>query len=268
MSAKTMIFVDGVWLYKARQAIFAAGNQDKGFEIDYSRIPDIIAHNITQILGHDVDIVRSCYFGMLPTHKSGFNPSKQKSFFDFLVTQCAYDTEITEVDFRREPKHSEDSRNVQVGLASSMMQLAAMPGAFDIAALVGGSANFIPLLRRVRQMGKRSQLVTIGNDGGMQMCNVSLLTDPTIHDFPPIFLEEHVESLKLSRNERVRKCDQCSKSEPTTWGGQEFFCQECRDANKHRLRVCDTCGREEETTWDKPFFYCIECRREHRENDG
>lgn len=268
MSVKTMIFIDGIWLYKARQAIFAAGNNDDGFEIDYQRIPDIIAHGISQLLGHDVDIVRTCYFGLLAMHKNGFNSAKQKSFFDFLQTQCVFDTEITEFDARREPKNMDDPRDVKVALSAAMMQMAAMPGAFDIAALIAGSANYIPLLRRLRQMGKRTQLVTIGNDGGMHMSSVAMLTDPQIHDFPPIFLEEHVETLKLSRSENIRKCDQCGTKESTTWGGPEFFCAACRTASKQRVRVCDTCGREEETAWSKPFFYCIECRREHRENEA
>ncbi len=265
MSVKIMIFVDGAWLYHGRQVLFESLHEQEGFEIDYKRIPNIIASDIAQALETDVDVVRTCYFGTIPANRPGYNPTKQRSFYDFLAMQCAYDTEILEIDCRRETQaHPEDNKSVQVALASSMMYYAAIPAAFDIAVLVAGDADYIPLLRRVRTLGKRTQLVAINNIGGHFITNASLLASPGVHDFPPIFLDEHAKDVRLVREEQLRTCKNCGKQESTTWAGPEFFCSECRGSHRKQMRVCDNCGREEETAWDKPYFYCAECRRTHR----
>ena len=265
MSVKTMIFIDGAWLYHGRQILFECLNEQEGFEIDYKRIPDIIARDIAEYLEEDVDVVRTCYFGTIPTNRPGYNPTKQRSFYEFLALQCAYDTEILEVDGRRENQVHTDDKSVHVALASAMMYYATLPGVFDVAVLVGGDPDYIPLLRRVRVVGKRTQLVAINNVGGRFVTSAALLAMPGIHDFPPIFLDEHAKDVRLVREEQRRMCKNCGKEESTTWAGPEFFCSECRGSHHKQVRVCDTCGREEETAWDKPYFYCSECRRGHRQ---
>jgi hypothetical protein len=260
-----MIFVDGSWLYRGRQVLFDVLGEEDGFEIDYKRIPAIIANGIAQCLEADVDVVRTCYFGTIPVNKAGYNPTKQRSFYDFLALQCAYDTEIVEIDYRREPNARAEDKWANVALAASMVYYASLPGIFDVAALLAGEADYIPLLRRVRQMGKRTQVVAINNLGGKYVTSAMLLTSPGIHDLPPIFLDEHANEVKLVRAEQKRTCKQCGKEESTTWAGPEFFCSECRSQHRRQMRTCDNCGREEETTWDKPYFYCSQCRRDYRD---
>ena len=123
MSVKTMIFIDGSWLYHSRQALFESLGEESGFEIDYKRIPDIIAHQIANVLDSEVDVVRTNYFGTIPVNKQGYNPTKQKAFYEFLAMQCAYDTEILEIDFRREPEAHPDDKWVNVSLAAAMVHL-------------------------------------------------------------------------------------------------------------------------------------------------
>ena len=190
----------------------------------------------------------------IPVNKQGYNPAKQKAFYEFLALQCAYDTEILEIDFRREPHARPDDKWVNVALASSMLYFASVPGAYDVATIVGGDADYIPLLKRVRAMGKRVQIVGMNNLDGKFLTSAMLLTTPGIQDVPPIFHDEHAQEIRLVREEQHRTCKNCGREETT---------------NEHRkqVRVCDTCGREEETTWDKPFFYCSECRNKHRENE-
>ena len=264
MSVKTMIFIDGSWLYHSRQALFESLGEESGFEIDYKRIPDIIAHQIANVLDAEVDVVRTNYFGTIPVNKQGYNPTKQRAFYDFLMLQCAYDTEILEIDFRREPNARPDDKWVNVALASSMMHYAAIPGVFDMAILVAGDADYLPLLHRVRLLGKRVQIVTMNNLDGKQLNSAMLMTATGIQDMPPIFLDEHAQQIRLVREEQSRACKNCGKEERTTWAGPEFFCSLCRTEYRKQLRVCDTCGREEETTWDKAYFYCTECRNKHR----
>jgi len=264
MSVKTMIFIDGSWLYHSRQALFESLGEESGFEIDYKRIPDIIAHQIANLLDSEVDVVRTNYFGTIPVNKQGYNPTKQKAFYEFLAMQCAYDTEILEIDFRREPEAHPDDKWVNVSLAAAMIHFASMPGAYDMAVLVAGEADYIPLLRRVRSMGKRVQIVSMNNIDGKNLCSASLLTTPGIQDMPPIFLDEHSQQIRLVREEQSRPCKNCGRAEVTTWAGPEFFCSNCRTEHRKQVRTCDTCGKEEETTWDKPFFYCTDCRSKHR----
>ena len=261
MAAKVMIFIDGAWLYHSRQVLFDCLNEQDGFEIDYKRIPDIIANEISQYLGMEVDLVRTCYFGTIPSHRPGYNPAKQTAFYEFLAMQCAYDTEILDIDFRRDP-HAGD-KSVHVALASAMMYYAAVPGVFDVAAIIAGDSDYVSLLRRVRAVGKRTQLVAINNINGRYATSATLMTTPGIQDLPPIFLDEHAKEMRLVREEQRRTCKTCGKEEVTTWAGSDFFCADCRQSRK-QLRTCDGCGREEETAWDKPIFYCSECRKDRR----
>jgi hypothetical protein len=237
MPLKTMIFVDGTWLYHSRQILFDVLGAD-GFEIDYKRIPEVIADDLSQWQEDRIDIVRTCYFGTLPINKPGCNPSKQKAFYDFLAFHCGYDTEIIDVDYRRDPGARPDERSVGVALASAMVYYASLPGVFDVATLVAGDSEYIPLLQ----------------------------TEPGVLDFPPVFLDDHAQNLRLVREEQTRNCKICGKDELTTWAGPDFFCSICRNEHRKQVRTCDACGREEETTWDKPFFYCTQCRKEYRDS--
>ncbi len=265
MPLKTMIFVDGTWLYHSRQILFDVLGAD-GFEIDYKRIPEVIADELGQCQEDHIDIVRTCYFGTLPVNKPGCNPSKQKAFYDFLALQCGYDTEIIDVDYRREPGSRPDERWVGVALASAMVYYASIPGVFDVATLVAGDSEYIPLLRRVRAMGKRTHLVAINNTAERNTTSTLLQTALGVLDFPPVFLDDHAQDLRLVREEQTRTCKICGKAEATTWAGPDFFCSGCRNEHRKQIRTCDACGREEETAWDKPFFYCSQCRKEYRDS--
>lgn len=268
MSIKTMLFIDGSWLYHSRQALFESLGEESGFEVDYKRIPLIVAREMADILDAEVHVVRTNYFGTIPINKPGYNPAKQRAFYEFLAAQCGYENEILEIDFRREPHARPDDKWVNIALTSAMLYYAAIPGAFDVATLIGGDADYIPLLKRVRSMGKQVQLVGINNIDGKYLTSTLLLTTAGIMDFPPILLDEHSERIRLVREEQRRVCKNCGRSEATTWAGIDFFCATCRNEHRKQVRVCDTCGAEEETTWEKPFFYCSECRSKHRETDS
>ncbi len=263
MPLKGMVFIDGSWFYHSRQALFDVCGEDS-FEIDYQRLSSLIEDTTSDELDLDVDIVRVCYFGTLPLNKPGYNPAKQRMFYEFLAAQCRFETEIVEIDHRVE-QGLHDDRCVGVALTASAMHYASMPGALDIAVIVGGNHEYRTLLRRLRAFGKRTALVSINNIEGRQATSPKLLTEPGLTDVPVLFLDEHVEELRLVRHEQVRTCKLCSAEEMTTWAGPEFFCASCRSDHRRRIRVCDTCGREEETTWDKNYFYCTECRRQYRQ---
>ena len=70
MPLKAMIFMDGSWFYHSRQSLFTNAGED-GFEIDYKRMRGLVQTSISETLDQDVDIVRTCYFGTLPSNRPG-----------------------------------------------------------------------------------------------------------------------------------------------------------------------------------------------------
>lgn len=225
MSAKAMVFIDGGWLYRSRTTLFSKLGEENGFEIDYSRLPRVICEDVANFLDEDVSLVRTMYFGTIPSVRSGFNTSKQYSFYDFLEKNCNYETEIHEVDV----DGRQDDNWIKMSLASSMLYYAAQPSAFDIAVLISDDPDYAPALRRVRLFGKRVQIVGIHASESKQLqTGTSLIWKKRTSDFPPIFLDDHAQDVKLVRERVKRICKQCGREEETTWAGPDFFCVACR----------------------------------------
>lgn len=263
MPIKAMVFMDGSWFYRSRQSLFSNAGEE-GFEFDYRKMVELLRKDIEERLDQDVDIVRTCYFGMLPANKLGYNPSKQRVFYHFLASQCGFDTDITQLDVHAESGVGDD-RSVSVSLAVRAMHFAAIPGVFDIAVIIGGSHEYRALCAGLHNLGKRTMVVAVRNREGYMVTSPALITEPGVSDLPIYFLEDHLADIRLVRTEQVRTCKICGGQESTTWAGPDFFCSKCRNDHRRRVRVCDACGKEEETTWNKDYFYCAECRRNHRE---
>lgn len=227
MSLKAMVFIDGSWLYRSRATIFAKLGEDN-FEVDYARLPRIVCEALANAIDEDVSLVRTQYFGTIPSSRSSFNTSKQRAFYDFLERSCHYDTEIHEVDVGHGEGRADDMW-IPMALASTMLFGAAMPAAYDVAVLVSDDLSYASALRRVRMMGKRVQVVGIhGADGALPLPGTTLIGKSRVSDFDPIFLDDHAAELKLVREMRTRTCKQCGREEETTWAGPDFFCSECR----------------------------------------
>ena len=222
MSQKAMVFIDGAWLYKSRVALFAKLGEES-FEIDYAKIPKIICEDVANVLDEDISLVRTNYFGTIPSARSGFNTAKQDAFYDFLEQSCGYETEIHEVDV------GTDENWIKMSLASSLMFYAAQPGAFDIALLIGDDPDYAPVLRRARLLGKRIQVVGAHDaEGRLPPMAATLARRARVSDFPLLWLDDHAADVRLVRERVVRTCRQCGREEETTWAGPEFFCSACR----------------------------------------
>ena len=222
MSQKAMVFIDGAWLYKSRVALFAKLGEES-FEIDYAKIPKIICEDVANVLDEDISLVRTNYFGTIPSARSGFNTAKQDAFYDFLEQSCGYETEIHEVDV------GTDENWIKMSLASSLMFYAAQPGAFDIALLIGDDPDYAPVLRRARLLGKRVQVVGAHDaEGRLPPMAATLARRARVSDFPLLWLDDHAADVRLVRERVVRTCRQCGREEETTWAGPEFFCSACR----------------------------------------
>ena len=225
MSQKAMVFIDGGWLYRNRNALFSKLGEES-FEIDYKKLPTLICEDIANHLDEDISLVRTFYFGTIPSSRSGFNTSKQNGFYDFLERTCGYETEIHEMN---SIEMRSDEIWPKISLSAALMYYAALPGAFDIAVLIGDDPEYAPLMRRARLLGKRTQVVGVhAPGGGLPPPGASLFGKIRVGDFPPICLDDHAADLKLVRERVMRTCKQCGREEETTWAGADFFCSQCR----------------------------------------
>ena len=226
MSQKAMVFIDGGWLYRSRSALFAKLGEDN-FEIDYARLPRIFCEDVANHLDEDISLVRTNYFGTIPSARSCFNTTKQYAFYDFLERKCGYETEIHEVDV------GTDENWIKMSLASSLMYYAAQATAFDIAILIGDDPDYAPALRRARLFGKRIQIVGAhATDGKEPVAGTTLAARSRVCDFPLLWIDDHASEVRLVRQRVTRFCKQCGREEETTWAGPEFFCSACR--GRHR----------------------------------
>ncbi len=233
MSVKAMVFIDGGWLYRSRLALFSKLGEANGFEIDYAKLPKVLCEDVANTLDEDVSLVRTLYFGTIPSTRASFNTSKQNSFYEFLSRSCSYETEIHEVDVSTPIEYRPEDSWVKMALGASLMFYAAQPGAFDVAIVIGDDPDYAPVLRRTRLFGKRIQLVGIHPfEGKVVYPGTPLFSKSRVSDFQPIYLDDHAGEVKLVRELVKRVCKQCGREEETTWAGPDFFCSECR--GKHR----------------------------------
>jgi hypothetical protein len=225
MSLKAMVFIDGGWLYRSRTALFEKLGEENGFEIDYAKLPKVICEDLANHLDEDISLVRTNYFGTIPSSRSGFNTSKQYSFYDFLERACGYETDIHEVEVGTGAERSDDLWT-KMALVSSLLYYAAIPGAYEVAIVIGDDPELAAAIRRVRLLGKRVQIVGVRQSKGTK--TETLFSHTRVCDFPPIFLDDHAADVRLVRERRVRICKQCGAEEETTWAGPDFFCSNCR----------------------------------------
>jgi len=63
---KAMVFIDGSWLYRARETLRKKIGDPK-LTIDYAKLPQILAERLGEQLGaSEVDLVRTYFFASIP----------------------------------------------------------------------------------------------------------------------------------------------------------------------------------------------------------
>jgi cold shock CspA family protein len=197
---KAMLFIDGGWLYANMAELGnAAGKAD--FQVDFGRLPGVLAEEIGRQTGLRADIIRSHYFGSYAENYDPVDESsveRRKAFFSRLREDHNYEVETFPIDYsgrrlRRQDRDPEDGfapreKCVDVALAVTLMRYAAMPGAMDVAIMVLGDRDFEPLLREVRRFGKRVALVSIEAACARELADPA---DPSrVRDFEMIWLDD------------------------------------------------------------------------------
>lgn len=225
-----MLFIDGSWLYHVRPFLLNIDGRQE-FELDYRALPLLVREHLQQETGLHVDLVRTYYFGTIAVNKPGHDNMRERLFYDMLNKRCQYNTEIYDFDFKN--KESGRRENcLEVGLSSMALSHAYQPGTFDVACLLAGDIDYQPMIRHLRAIGKRTLLVGVRGANGFYPMHPRLLEDTNLFDFPPVFLDEHLDKLQFQRTESLRTCDSCGKEELTAFTSDWFYCRSCREEYK------------------------------------
>lgn len=246
--AKAMVFIDGTWLYSNHRNLQEAYGED--FQIDYGKLPATLGKIVSESLGGaEVDIIRTYLFGSNARNYPDDDRDmvyRRKDFFNLLREEYHYQVEVYEIDYRgrrlrrkdRDPSDdfSPEEKCVDIALASSMMFYAALPYAYDIAILVGGDRDYIPVLKKVRQLGKRVAITSIKNSCPKEFRDTS---NPLgLRDFDMIWMDDKkiMNEYKLEATNKWVICrSPLHTSENPVWTDEfvrksrPYYCRECRD---------------------------------------
>ncbi len=244
--AKTMIFIDGTWLYYNTSKLSEAYGQ-ADFRIDFGKLPQVLAEALKkQLPAAEVDVVRTYLFGSYAANydlRDDDAVQRRKDFFDMLKEEYHYEVEVYPINFMgrrlrkadREPGDTFEPQEkcVDISLASYMLYLAAIPAAYDIAIAVVGDQDFIPVLQHVRRLGKRVAIASIRGSCAPE------LSDPRdearVKDFDIIWLDDLLPKLELKYEWHQLQCESpIHKGRREVWTtfhprkGRRFYCDACR----------------------------------------
>lgn len=263
MSVKTHVYIDGSWMFHNKKYLINSLGDDD-YDIDFKKISLIIQKHLLNNLTIDVDIVRTYFFGIMPLNKPGFVPNKQKSFYKYLKEECYFVTDIFEIDYQNDELFKPQDNSLQIALASSLLYNAGLNTSYDIAAIALGNPDYVSMIKRARMLGKRILLIAVKNSPDSR-----LRLRSTLLDYPVLYLDDHIETLRLDRHDHLRQCMSCDNKEMTNWHGSDFYCSKCRENDsRSKLRKCNNCNKEEETSWSEPYYYCFDCRESYRKNQN
>ena len=243
--AKVMIFIDGSWLYSNFRHL------GDDIQIDYGKLPKVIGNEIAKKLGgNNIDLVRTFLFGSNATNYLDEDKDmvkRRRVFYDILREEYGYDVEVYLVDYRnrrlkKKDRHPDDDfipqeKCVDIALTSSMLYYAALPHAYDIAILVGGDRDYIPVLQKIRQLGKRVAIASIHGACAYELMEAKNLNG--VRDFDVVWLNEMLEDIKLVPVQREIFCNSPSHvgdnpvlTDEFVRKSRAFYCKDCRDRAK------------------------------------
>jgi hypothetical protein len=203
---KTMIFIDGTWLY---YSLYEHSIRDchiiqkfgwgwpLRYDVRWEILPQLIADNLavsrsssnsstttTNDNHHDdyqLEIVKSSVYTSYKTETS--KNSYRYRMFEEMKKSQVYDVHMMETLGNIE-------KCVDIQLAVEMLHYATLPDAYDVAIMLSGDKDFMPALMRIRQKGKRIGIVSMRRD-----CSRALFETPGIRDYDVLWLENYLDQL-------------------------------------------------------------------------
>ncbi len=197
---KAMLFIDGGWLY-ANMAELGRASGKSDFQVDFGRLPEVLAEELGRQSGARIDVVRSYYFGSYAENYDPLDQSsveRRKAFFARLREDHGYEVETFPIDYqgrrlRRQDRDADDSfapreKCVDVALTVTTMRHALTPGVVDLVILVLGDRDFLPLLQEVRRTGKRVAIASVEAACAEELADPA---DPArVRDFDIIWMDD------------------------------------------------------------------------------
>ena len=244
--AKTMLFIDGTWLYSNTTKLAEACGK-REFQIDFGKLPNLVAREVGKRMGTpDVDVVRTFLFGSYASNydlRDDEAVQRRLDFFDMLKEEYHYEVETYPINFRgrrlrradRDPADNFEpkERCVDISLATAMLYYAAIPYAYDIAVAVVGDQDFKPVLQHARRLGKRVAIASIKGSCTPEFADPR--DEARVKDFDIIWLNDLLTELELKYEPHQLECASPKhrglRSVWTTFHprkGQKYYCDDCR----------------------------------------
>jgi len=243
---KSMLFIDGTWLYYNTPRLSEAyGQQD--FRLDFGKLPPVLAEEVgKQLVRGEMDVVRTYLFGSYAANydlRDDDAVQRRRDFFDMLKQEYHYEVEVYPINFMgrrlrkadREPGDTFEPQEkcVDISLATYLLYFAAMPDAYDIAIAVIGDEDFKPVLQHVRRLGKRVAIASIKGSCAPDLADPR--DEARVKDFDVIWLDDLLPRLELKYEWHQLPCESpIHKGKREVWTtfhprkGQRFFCDTCR----------------------------------------
>lgn len=267
---RCMTFIDGSWLYHNQDMLVKAHGGP--FKIDFNKINMVALRFLRQyyqgILPYEplpFDLVRTYYYASVPFNvhpEDALKLEDQRKFYNILSEQLGFNLVLHEIDFRGHYMAMQDritregdanftpkERTIDMALGTDMLYFAAIH-AFDIAIAVLGDADYQPALERVRQLGKRVLIFTIGGSAAYDY--IFPKPNARFSDFPAMRFQDYLEDLRLvPKNEREKPmykyyCARCGKEFESTYKAapkQNMYCDEHRIWRNNFSNGADENGR-------------------------
>ena len=243
---KAMIFIDGTWLYSNIPTLREEyGKED--FHIDFGKLPKVLVEEVSrQVNGEKIDIVRTHLFGSYAANydlQDEESVQRRGDFFSLLKEEYHYELHLYSVNYlgrrlRKGDRAPDDDfepkeKCVDLSLATTLLYQAAIPYAYDIAIVVIGDRDFMPVLQHARLLGKRVAIASIKKSCAAEYADTE---DPArIKDFDIIWLDDLIPQLELKYEAHRQRCESpMHRGNPTVTTtfrprkGQRFYCDECR----------------------------------------
>jgi len=132
---------------------------------------------------------------------------QRKRFYSLLSEKYQYDVESYPriIKSVADDDRSFDTKEkfVDIALATSMLFFAAIPNAYDIAIAILGDKDFLPALKRVRDLGKRVAIVSVHERCPAEFSEYN--EEVKVKDFEIIWLDDLYEELNVEKNQNNRE---------------------------------------------------------------
>lgn len=251
--AKLMLFIDGTWLYSNTPRL-AADYGVTELRLDYGLLPTVLGEEVATQLGlREVDVVRTHLFGSYAENVDPLDletARRRQDFYAMLREEFHYEVEVFGIDYRgrrlrRVDRDQEDpfeprEKCVDIAMATAMVYYAASPLAYDIAVVVLGDRDYVPVLQAVRRLGRRVAIASIRGCCAYDYVDAS--DAARVRDADVIWLNDLLPKIELKFERTQRECESPlhvgNRLVWTTYRprrGRPFYCPDCMRRYEEQL---------------------------------